>query len=55
MQYFFCKALVLKNEIEEKLDLEITSRQIDNFLINEANGLLRNNSQLIETGLRRAK
>lgn len=52
---FFCKALVLKNEIEEKLDLEITSRQIDNFLINEANGLLRNNSQLIETGLRRAK
>lgn len=38
---FFCKALVLKNEIEEKLDLKITPRQIDNFLINEANGLLR--------------
>lgn len=38
---FFCKALVLKNEIEEKLDLKITPRQIDNFLIDEANGLLR--------------
>jgi hypothetical protein len=39
---FFCKAFVLKNEIKEKLDLKITPRQVDNFLINEANGNLRN-------------
>jgi len=38
---FFCKALVLKNEIEKKFNLEITPRQIDNFLINEANNKLR--------------
>lgn len=30
---FFCKVFVLKNEIEEKFDLKITPRQIDNFLI----------------------
>ena len=38
---FFCKALVLKDEVEEKLKLEMTLRQIDNFLINEANELIR--------------
>ena len=38
---FFCKAFTLKNEVKEKLKLKMTSRQIDNFLINEANELLR--------------
>ncbi len=38
---FFCKALALKNEVEEKLKSEMTLRQIDNFLINEANELMR--------------
>jgi hypothetical protein len=38
---FFCKALTLKNEVEEKLGLELTPRQIDTFLVNEANKLLR--------------
>lgn len=38
---FFCKALVFKNKVEEKLKLEMTPRQIDNFLINEANEKLR--------------
>lgn len=39
---FFCKALTLKIEIKERLKLEITPRQIDNFLIGEANENLRN-------------
>ncbi len=39
---FFCKTLALKNEVKETLSLEMTPRQIDNFLINEANWLLRN-------------
>ncbi len=38
---FFCKILALENEVVEKLKLEMTPRQIDNFLINEANELMR--------------
>ena len=30
---FFCKALVLKGEIEKELKKEITPRHLDNFLI----------------------
>ncbi|PIR45181.1 MAG: hypothetical protein COV10_00705 [Candidatus Vogelbacteria bacterium CG10_big_fil_rev_8_21_14_0_10_51_16] len=38
---FFCKALALKNEVEERMKLEITPRHVDNFLINEANELIK--------------
>lgn len=48
---FFCRALTLKNEVEEKLKLEMTPRQIDNFLINEANELMRKRKGAIPTVL----
>jgi hypothetical protein len=42
---FFCKALTLKNEAQEKLNFDLTPRQLDNFLLNAANKVLRGKSK----------